>query len=77
MRSSVQMLFQVDKSTAVGIQPIKAMRKAKPAPSKGLKSAGAGGTSANAVWQVALQKATMVLTNNTPAIALIKASKPR
>ena len=40
MRSSVQMLFQVDKSTAVGIQPIKAMRKAKPAPSKGLKSAG-------------------------------------
>ena len=77
MRSSVQMLFHVDKSTAVGIQPIKAMRKAKPAPSKGLKSAGAGGTSASAVWRVALQKATMVLTKSTPAIALIKASNPR
>ena len=38
MRSSVQMLFQVDKSTAVSTQPIKAMRKCQAGAFKGIEN---------------------------------------
>ena len=75
MRSSVQILFHELRSTAVGIHPIRAMRKASPAPDHGVKSIGGGGTALSGVWNRAAMKAPTVLMSNTPAMILIKESR--
>ncbi len=71
------MLFHVLRSTAVGIQPIRAIKKAKPAPSQGVKSGGGLGTVCTGVFIQAAPNATTVLRRSTAAIHLIKLSNAR